>query len=86
MLIGEDDFVEVGRDFDLFVGEVIQPGSLAADGVGQQGEDFAGRYGDHVRLDVVLERFVGHATGVFRTVVNPQMSSCHVDASLRRVP
>ena len=46
MLVGQDHFVEVGRDGDFVVGEIAQPGAAAVDGVGQQRQHIGQRDGD----------------------------------------
>ena len=78
MLICEDDLVEIRRDLDFLVGEIVQPGALTADSIGQKRKDVAGRDGDHSRLGLMFERRVGEvATSSIRTVIDSQVSTCH---------
>ena len=56
MLVGQDHFVEIGRDGDFVVGEIAEPGAAAVDGVGQEGQHFGQRDGDGLRRAVVRAR------------------------------
>ena len=76
MLIGQNDFVKIGRDRYLVVFEITQPGPLAPNGLGQQGKNLAklNRHGFLLSFDFGQ----GSTSFVLGTVVNSKLVSCHV--------
>ena len=75
VLVGEDDFVEVGGDSNLVVSEVGEPSAAAVDRVGQKGKDFAQGERHHGRGRVVRRRGSGRGFG-FWTVIDLEAASC----------
>src|SRR6185295_7555186 len=75
VLVGQNHFVQIGRDRDLVVFEVGQPGAFAADRVGQQGENIAQRD----RNDVLAVRRFGDRAVRFAlgTVIHAKLASGH---------
>ena len=49
MLVGQNHFVEVGRDADFVGGEITQPGAAAVHGVGQKRQNLALQLGGNWR-------------------------------------
>src|SRR5579871_4257039 len=72
MLISQNDFVQVGRDGQFVVGEIAQPGSLTAHGLGQERKDLAN---PHAHGVVRRGRFRGRR--VLWSVINSQAASSH---------
>src|SRR5436190_7028998 len=73
MLISEDHFVEIARNRDFVLLEVLEPSAFAAHGIGQEMHDFAEGYRHGVR------RFGRGTVDGFRlgSVVNSQLASGH---------
>src|SRR5262245_34310051 len=71
VLVGQQHFVEVGRDGDLVVFEVAEPGAAAVDGIGQQRQNLGGGNGHAVLTRLVL-RECG-SRGVSRSTIQLKM-------------